>query len=87
MAGTGPYSSTASAYDLIPVTKSDGTNDPAGPFRGLLLDAAGVLKVTMASGEARTFISGELAAGVIHPMQVLRVWSTGSGAQGIKGAT
>jgi hypothetical protein len=86
MATGGPYASTSPPSDLVPVTKSDATDDPNGPFRGLLLEAAGTIKVTMASGQARTFISGELAAGVIHPMQVLRVWSTGTGAQGIKGA-
>lgn len=76
----------SSADDLIPVTKSDSVNDPNGPFRGLLLASSGILRVTMASGQTRDFADGELASGVIHPMNVKRVHSTGTGAQGIKGA-
>jgi hypothetical protein len=76
----------AGADDLIPVTKSDDTDDPAGPFRGLLLATTGILKARMATGQDRDFADGELIAGVIHPMNVLRVWNTGTGSQGIKGA-
>jgi hypothetical protein len=65
----------APATDVIPVTKSDGTDDAAGPFRGLLMDA----------GQDRTIASGALAAGIIHPIRFTRVWSTGTGSQTIYG--
>jgi hypothetical protein len=75
----------APATDVIPVTKSDGTDDAAGPFRGLLMDAAGAIKLHMVNGQDRTIASGALAAGIIHPIRFTRVWSTGTGSQTIYG--
>lgn len=75
----------APADDTIPVAKSDTVADPNGPFRGILLDAAGTVKLTTIAGTDRTYISGELTAGMIHPIRFTRVWTTGTGSQGIKG--
>lgn len=77
---SGDSTSTASATDLVPVTKSDTVNDPGGPFRGLLITAAGTLKITTVANTDRSFASGELAAGIIHPIRFKRVWSTGTAA-------
>jgi hypothetical protein len=71
--------------DIVAVAKSDTVADPNGPFRGLVMDAVGAVKLTMASGQARTIPSGVLAAGVIHPLRFSRVWSTGTGTQTIYG--
>jgi hypothetical protein len=76
----GASTSEAPGYDVVPVTKSDTTPDPNGPFRGFYITAAGTLKITTAAGNARTFASGELAAGVLHPIRITRVWSTGTAA-------
>ena len=53
------------------------------PTRGLCMDAAGALKVTMFDGDAVVFPSGALEAGIIHPLSVVKVWTTGSGSQNI----
>jgi hypothetical protein len=63
-------------YNAAAVTKSDSVDIPEGATRALLLSTAGVLKVTFAGGTTVTLPS--LSAGVWHPMQVTRVWSTGS---------
>lgn len=76
----GASTSEAPAYDLVPVTESDTVADPNGPFRGLLITTAGTVKITTAAGNARSFASGELAAGIIHPIRFTRAWSTGTAA-------
>ncbi len=76
----GDSTSNAPAIDLVPVTESDTVNDPNGPFRGLLITVAGTVKITTAAGEDRSFGSGELAAGAIHPIRFKRAWSTGTSA-------
>lgn len=38
------------------------------------------VKVTYLNGMTHTFAAGELAAGVAHPMRIIQVWSTGTGA-------
>jgi len=76
----GDSTSSAAAYDLVPVTESDTDNDPNGPFRGLLITVAGTVKITTAANQDRSFASGELAQGVIHPIRFKRAWSTGTAA-------
>ena len=61
------------------VTKSDTTNDPVGPFAGLLMTAVGTLKVTLVDGSTITF-GTETVINKFFPLQVARVWSTGTGA-------
>lgn len=51
------------------------------PTRGLYVGVSGNVKVTMLDGTEITF--GNLAAGVIHPLQVVQVFSTGTTATGI----
>ena len=67
---------TVSAYDAAAVTLSDSTE--LAPTRALYIGGAGNLKVTMAYGTEVTF-SG-LSAGSILPIQVTKVWATGSTA-------
>lgn len=64
------------------VTPSDSA-DLTYATRGISFATAGALKVTMVGGEEVVIPSGALAAGVIHPMRVTRVWSTGTGALNI----
>ena len=67
---------TVSAYDAAAVTLSDSTE--LAPTRALYIGGSGNLKVTMAYGTDVTF-SG-LSAGSILPIQVTKVWATGSTA-------
>lgn len=86
MSGSAVYEEfTQPGRDIVPVTKSDTVADPAGPFRGIVIGTAGIIKVTMASGETRTIPSGVLAAGVIHPLSFTRVWNGTTTATDIYG--
>ena len=51
--------------------------------RGVSMSAEGALKVEFANGETATIPAGHLAAGVIHPMAIVRVFDTGTDAQTI----
>ena len=66
------------------VTPSDDTN-LAYATRGLLVGVAGDVKVTFLgqAGGGEDVVLGNLAAGVIHRIQVTRVWATGTAATGI----
>lgn len=57
------------------VTASDTVDIPQGITNALCVTTAGDYKVTYANGETGT---PYLAAGIWHPMNVKRVWSTGS---------
>lgn len=81
----GDSTSNAPGYNIVAVTQSDGTNDPNGPFRGIVFGTAGAIKVTTAKGDDVTLPSGLLSAGVIHPLRIKRVWSTGTTAANIYG--
>lgn len=70
------------ATNAAAVTPSDST-DLTTPGRGVCFASIGALKVTMVNGDVVTFPSGTLAAGVIHPLQVQRVWATGTTATNI----
>ena len=61
------------------VTPNDSTN--IAPTRGLYVGVSGDVKVTMLDGTAVTFVG--VAAGIVHPLQVVRVWSTGTDATDI----
>lgn len=69
--------------DSVPVTQSDGTDDPAGPFAGFFTGSGGTVKVTTQRGSTRTLTN--LPAGVIMPMVIVRVWSTTTTATGVLG--
>lgn len=61
------------------VTPNDSTNFE--PTRGIYAGASGDLHVLMANGDEATFVG--LAAGVVHPLSVVRVYSTSTTATGI----
>lgn len=64
--------------DLKDVTKSDATNDPAGPFAALLVTVAGTLKFTTRQGTTVALAAVVVGQEIHTP--VVRVWSTGTGA-------
>lgn len=84
MAGL-PENLITPANKIYALTHSDGTADPNGPFRGLMLTVAGTIKIRMRGGNDVTLLSGTLAPGVIHPVRFTRVWSTGTTATGLFG--
>lgn len=51
--------------------------------RGISFGTAGTLKVEFVGGLVVTIPDGALAAGVIHPLKVVQVWSTGTTATDI----
>jgi hypothetical protein len=72
----------APARHVALVTGNDST-DLGYVTRGISFAVAGDLKVTTDGGETVVIPSGALAAGVIHPLEVTRVWLTGTAATGI----
>ena len=70
------------ADDGFVITPSD-TEDLAVPTRGLYVGGSGDVKVDMLTGTTLTWIS--LTAGIIHPIQVRRVYSTSTDATNIIG--
>lgn len=73
--GTRAVSITPS--DSADLTMTSGVNKTKGVYVGL----TGDLKVTMADGSTVTFSS--LSGGIVHPLSVKRIWSTGTTATGI----
>ena len=63
------------------VTPADGTDLPSGPTRALMVGADGYVAVVYANGMEDTIY---LLAGVVHPISVARVKSTGTTATSIK---
>ncbi len=72
----------APAVHVALVSPSDSA-DLSYVTRGVSMAAAGDLKVTMVGGETVVIPSGALAAGVIHPLRVTRIFSTLTTATGI----
>ncbi len=72
-------SAIASAAAGTAVTPHDTNN--IDPTRGLYVGVSGDVKVVMLDGTTITFTN--MAAGVIHPLQVVRVFSTGTAATNI----
>lgn len=70
---------TASAEEPIAVTPSD-TADLIHLSRGIMVNAPGNVVVSLAKGPAVTLT---LLSGVLYPLRVKRVWSTGTTATGI----
>lgn len=71
----------ASAEDGRSITPSDA--NAIQKTKGIYVGASGDLRVEMAGGGVVTFV--DLAAGVVHPLQVIRVYATGTTATGIVG--
>lgn len=69
----------ARTYDAaLAVTKDDATNDPAGPFAGLLVAVAGTVKFT--DNQGNDVATGSILAGTVLDIATKRVWSTGTTA-------
>lgn len=65
------------AQDIAPGVDTDLTQ----PSRGIYIDGAGTLKVTLVNGTVTTY--SNLAVGVTHAKRVIKVWGS-STATGIK---
>lgn len=61
------------------VTPNDSTDFEE--TRGVYVGTSGDLKVIMSDGGTVTFVG--LAAGIVHPLQVTRIYSTGTDADDI----
>jgi hypothetical protein len=70
---------TVAAFEAAAVTLSDSTE--LAPTRSLYIGAGGNLKVTTAYGTDVTF--SNVVAGSILPIQVTKVWSTGTTAANV----
>jgi hypothetical protein len=63
------------------VTKSDTTNDPAGPFSGFIVTSSGTVSLSMQDGSTLTFGAQSFTAAVTaYPYSFRRVNSTGTTA-------
>lgn len=69
-------------HNAAAVTPHD-TNDLSKTTRGVYVGVSGDVKVDLAGGDTVTFVG--LAAGVIHPLRVTRIYSTGTTATSILG--
>ena len=72
-------SGPAVGAEEVDVSAADDTLDQES--RGIYVGTSGDLKVDMADGSTVTFTS--LAAGVIHPLRVVKVYMTGTTAGSI----
>lgn len=72
------------AENIVLITPDD-DNDLALATRGLSFGTAGALKVDTLAGQTVVIPNGALAAGIIHPIRVTRVYATGTDAAGIVG--
>jgi hypothetical protein len=69
--------------DAIPVTPSDTTDDPNGPFAGFYSGSGGTVRVLTARKTDRTLVG--VPAGVIVPIAIRRVFSSTTTATGVLG--
>lgn len=76
--------SIASSGNIFLITPNDST-DLATHARGISFATAGALKIDDMNGNTVTIPSGALSAGIIHPLRVKRVHSTGTTAASIVG--
>lgn len=72
------------AQGAATISPSDST-DLATAIRGISFAVVGALKVTMIDSTVVTIPSGALAAGIIHPLVIKRVWQNGTTATGLVG--
>ena len=73
---------TAPASHAFDVTPAD-DEDLAYTTRGIYVGTSGDLKVDLAGSGTVTFV--DIAAGLIHPLRVTRVYDTGTDADDIVG--
>ena len=67
------------ATDVFLITPNDST-DLSKTTRGIAISAEGTLRVMTLQGDIVTIPQGALAAGIIHPICVKRVYSTSTTA-------
>lgn len=77
-----PSTITSPVNHAALVSPSDST-DLDYATRGICVGSAGAIKVTTLGGETLVIPTGALAAGVIHPLRVTRIWSTSTTASSI----
>jgi len=68
-----PHSTTMPAFEGAAVSPSD-TEDLTTNSRGIYVGVSGDLKVTLVTGTTLTFVG--IAAGIVHPLQVKKVFDT-----------
>ena len=66
-------------FNIIP----DDANDLELLTRGIYIGEFGTLHVRMADGSEGTY--GALIAGMVHPLQIIRVFASGTTADDIRG--
>lgn len=80
------YDGLQRADEVVSIGVGDDSNDiTGGAIRGISFAVAGALKITTTGGNTVTITSGALAAGVIHPIGIVKVFATGTGCTGIWG--
>jgi hypothetical protein len=72
---------TRPAEEPVAITPNDSTVFPA--TRGVYVGITGDLHVTLSSGVDAVFVG--LAAGLVHPLSVIRVYATSTTADSILG--
>lgn len=83
---TDKYNGLQRASEVVDIGGGDDNNDiSGGAIRGIAFGGAGALKITTVGGNTVTIDSGVLAAGVIHPIGIVKVFATGTGATNIWG--
>lgn len=68
--------STTSGFSAVPIVPNDATT--FGTTRGLYVGSSGDVRVSMGDGTTVTFPT--MAGGVVHPLCVNKVFSTGTTA-------
>ncbi len=79
---TGPQKAIEPAEHVALPSLSDSA-DLTYVTRGISFAVAGDIKVNTVGGETVVIPSGALAPGIVHPLRVSRIWSTGTGATGL----
>lgn len=69
---------TGPAQDLKSVTPDDNADLASGPCRGIIVGVAGNVKITTPAGTA--IVVPSLVAGIVHPIEAVRIWSTSTTA-------
>lgn len=72
-----PGIATSPSGHCLAVTASDTVDIATGPTRGILVKTAGDYVLILAD-DGTSQVTVNLAAGVVHPIRVKRVYSTGS---------
>ena len=78
---------TLSAGGVVLITPSDSADVDVGPegLRGISFATEGDIKVTDIYENDVVIPSGALAAGIMHPLRVKRIWATDTDATNIVG--